>query len=1117
MTATAESSYKVSFTPPGNDCFTLSILWDGVHVPRSPFQLDINFPDASKVKVDGPHPCVEGTGPVHTFIDTSEAGEGKLSAKCTGNRFRNVPVHVTATAESSYKVSFTPPGNDCFTLSILWDGVHVPRSPFQLDINFPDASKVKVDGPHPCVEGTGPVRTFIDTSEAGNGELRVKCVPSGEDGSPVAVALTKEQTGQYTAVFKANKPGSYIVDITFNEVPVPGSPFMVPIEERVVYKVYAWGLIVMPFELPREVTKLNGHVVFKPTGKELQLIIDNGAVPGTFKCTFEPERPGLHEVHIYNGKEPIQGSPFKVRVKPPLQPVVTGLHGVHCVDEAVPFQVDCTMAGAGKLVVRNELSGEKGQKIHHIEKTSILDTVQRKGCEGLYDGIFVPKVAGKHLVYIDWCGTQIDEAPFVINAFHRNQPVKLPPTIEPHKTAEIEVFGNLHDILSASAIGDRTGNAQVTIVQDEGSRRSVVYFTPLFADTYTLSVFLNESHIEGSPFRIEVGSPQRDTPEKVKDDVTTSLHVSQPYLPSVEGIDGAHAFIYQEDILALSKPLELKQPCAFRVNVHGAGPGTLKVSSSGPSKCNVVILDCKDNHGVFIVKCLPSRPGVYTLKVYWKEQPVQGSPLTVTFALPIVITGLNLSTVLFHVGELYKFHARTDAIGAEDFNVSVKPASGAQVRIFEVLNLNYHVSVLPQKVGEHEIAVTYGGQHIFGSPFQVVFQEQGNASKCRLVEEDEPMQDGKVCLVVDTKGAGDGELTAEVKKMQGQSSVPCEVEAAKHAKYRVCFELPDSDAEYMVSIKYDGNHIPKSPFQLVLSDQPAASVCRAEGDGLRFAEVNKESHFVVYTDCSDAHLTVNIEGEYEVVKPFIKNKYGGVYSVHYVPKIPGDHKIDILWDSQPIAGSPFTASVLRPLKADTITVDRCSTRDVTFGNPVRFGIMAKDQTLAQRLKVIAYLADRAITGKVTQRHEQSYTASFDPPEPGNYRVIVSCENQQVPGSPFTMRVCQPPLPNKVKAFGRGLREGVVGHNCDFTVDTKGAGAATLVVEVMGPNGPVRADIKNIPKDERAVCASFLPAHEGEYTIAVLWADTHITGSPFKLDVHVPCKPLPYQDEGTVSI
>ena len=1102
--------WVVTFNPPLPDVYTVHVYWNDIDVLNSPFTISTIRMDASKVKVEGPY---SNQTPVLAICDTSEAGEGTLTAKCTGNRYGDVSVHVTPTGNNCYKVFFTPPGNDRFILSIFWDGLHIPHSPFELDVNVPDASKVRVDGPYRCTEGTGPVHTYIDTSEAGEGKLQVKCVAICEDGGPVEVDLARKQAGRYTAVFMANKPGTYNVDITFNEKPVPQSPVGIVIEEPLIVRK-AWGVIEIMLKLPREVTELNGHVVHRPTGNKLELNIDSGVVPGTFKCTFKPQHPGRHDVHVNCGRKAIQGSPFEVLVKPRLQPVVTGLRRDQCVDEAAPFQVDCTTAGEGKLVVRSEL--DKGQKMHHTGRTSILDTVQREKCPGLYDGTFVPKVVGKHLVYIDWCGTQIEGSPFVINAFHRNRPVIVPTNCEPHKPVKIEVFVSIHDILSASAIGDHTGNAQVTIVQTKESRRSVVYFTPLFADTYTVSVFLNESHIEGSPFRIEVRSPRRDR-EGGEQDPNEKVPV-QPYFPE-ESVDGhGNGFIMTEDIRALSKPLELKLPCTFRVDVRKAGTkGTLDVFPSGPSKCSVTVDRNGDHSGVFIVKCLPSGPGVYTFKVHWNKQPVQGSPLTVTFALPSVIIGLNLSTAVFHVGELYKFHAHTHAIGAEDFKVSVKPASGAQVHIFEVLNLNYHVSMVPQKVGEHEISVTYGGQHIFGSPFQVVFHEQSNASKCRLVEDDQPMANGKICFLVDTKGAGKGELTAEVQKMQDQSSVPCEVETVKGAKHQVWFQPQDGDAEYMISIKYNGTHIPRSPFQLVLSDrQPTASVCRAEGDGLKFAELGKESHFVVYTDCTDRNLNVDIKSELEVVKPFTKNLDRGVYSVHYVPKMPGDHIIDILWNDQPIAGSPFTASVLRPLKPGIITVDRFSTGDVTLGKPVRFGITAKDKALAQKLKVVAYLADQAITGKVIRHHEQSYTASFNPTEPGNYRVIVSCGHQQVPGSPFTVRVHEPPMPNKVKAYGRGLNEGVVGHPCIFDVNTTDAGAATLVVEVIGPKGPVKADIQRT-KEKRLVNASFLPVHEGEYTVAVLWSDTHINRSPFKVKVHAPNKAPLNLDECAANI
>ena len=58
-----------------------------------------------------------------------------------------------------------------------------------------------------------------------------------------------------------------------------------------------------------------------------------------------------------------------------------------------------------------------------------------------------------------------------------------------------------------------------------------------------------------------------------------------------------------------------------------------------------------------------------------------------------------------------------------------------------------------------------------------------------------------------------------------------------------------------------------------------------------------------------------------------------------------------------------------------------------------------------------------------------------------------------PGSPFVLRIGEPPDASKVRVFGPGIEDGVLySFQSMFLVETHGAGAGQLAVRVRGPRG-----------------------------------------------------------------
>ncbi|GCC45488.1 hypothetical protein chiPu_0029754, partial [Chiloscyllium punctatum] len=85
----------------------------------------------------------------------------------------------------------------------------------------------------------------------------------------------------------------------------------------------------------------------------------------------------------------------------------------------------------------------------------------------------------------------------------------------------------------------------------------------------------------------------------------------------------------------------------------------------------------------------------------------------------------------------------------------------------------------------------------------------------------------------------------------------------------------------------------------------------------------------------------------------------------------------------------------------------------------------------------------------------------------------------------------------VKAYGSGLRGGVVGSPAPFTIDTKGAGTGGLGVTV---EGPCEANIECLDNGDGTCSVSYLPTEPGDYLINILFAGAHIPSSPFKASI-----------------
>lgn len=131
------------------------------------------------------------------------------------------------------------------------------------------------------------------------------------------------------------------------------------------------------------------------------------------------------------------------------------------------------------------------------------------------------------------------------------------------------------------------------------------------------------------------------------------------------------------------------------------------------------------------------------------------------------------------------------------------------------------------------------------------------------------------------------------------------------------------------------------------------------------------------------------------------------------------------------------------------------------------------------------------------KDEGIYRVTYTPSIIGRHTIELAYENKRLPSSPFVIQTVMPCDPTLCKASGAGLERGTTGEICKFIVDTKlaGIGGLTLAIE-----GPSETSLKYMDDKNGSCYVEYVPTERGEYEITIIFGNTHIPGSPFKVSV-----------------
>ncbi|XP_026548294.1 filamin-C-like, partial [Notechis scutatus] len=152
--------------------------------------------------------------------------------------------------------------------------------------------------------------------------------------------------------------------------------------------------------------------------------------------------------------------------------------------------------------------------------------------------------------------------------------------------------------------------------------------------------------------------------------------------------------------------------------------------------------------------------------------------------------------------------------GLQAMTAQVTSPSGkmAEAEIIEGEDSAYSVRFVPQEMGPHTVNVKYRGQHVPGSPFQFTVGPLGEGGSHKVRAGGPGLERGVASVPAEfsiwTREAGAGGLSIAV---EGPSKAEIAFEDRKDGSCGVSYVVQEP-GDYEVSIKFNDEHIPDSPF-----------------------------------------------------------------------------------------------------------------------------------------------------------------------------------------------------------------------------------------------------------------------------------------------------------------
>uniref|UniRef100_A0A8C5JGL2 Filamin C n=1 Tax=Junco hyemalis TaxID=40217 RepID=A0A8C5JGL2_JUNHY len=817
-----DGSCAVSYLPTAPGEYHINILFAGRHIPGSPFTAAVTAPfDPAKVTASGPGLERGRAGEAAVFsVDCSQAGEAELTIEIRSEAGVKAEVLVQNNRDGTYAITYTPACAGAYTITINYGGLPVPNCPVRVTVDpAVDTSSVKVYGkgvePRGVLREVGTEFTVDARALAPTGGPHVRARVLNPSGTPIDTFVTDLGDGTYRVEYTPFEEGLHLVEVTYDDVAVPKSPFRVGVAEgcdptRV--RAHGPGLEGGVVGTANHFTVETRWALTPPQpSPALQMPCPSHVPPhgplmlsllGGLGWAGQVWRPGGHQPAprrsgdewVPPGQDVLAppGAPRPPRrPRPPNQPpnpfsplslvflaVSIGGHGLGAclgptiqIGEETVITVDAKAAGQGKVTCK--VSTPDGAELD-------VDVVENH--DGTFDIFYTAPEPGKYVITIRFGGEHVPNSPF-----------------------HVMVSGALHF--------EQQGSHLPSLPLDQATEEPPATTENLRPFNLVIPFTVQKGEITGE-VRMPSGKTARPSITDNKDG-TVTVH----YAPSEKGLhemdiryDGNH--IPGELLGGTGGHWEVSEESGCNYALDGLLWGGLSLAVEGPSKAEITCQDNKD--GTCTVSYLPTAPGDYSIIVRFDDKHIPGSPFTAK------ITGDDsMRTSQLNVGTSTDVSLKIAETDLSLLAATIRAPSGNEepCLLKRLPNRHIGISFTPKEVGEHVVSVRKSGQHVTNSPFKILVGQSEIGDAGRVKVWGQGLLEGHTFevaeFIVDTRSAGYGGLGLSI---EGPSKVDINCEDMEDGTCKVTY-CPTEPGNYIINIKFADKHVPGSPFTVKVTGE----------------------------------------------------------------------------------------------------------------------------------------------------------------------------------------------------------------------------------------------------------------------------------------------------------
>ncbi|XP_070493670.1 filamin-A isoform X2 [Chironomus tepperi] len=653
------------------------------------------------------------------------------------------------------------------------------------------------------------------------------------------------------------------------------------------------------------------------------------------------------------------------------------------------------------------------------------------------------------------------------------------------------------------------GTVEVTVLNPNGLPEQVdCRFNNDKALTYSVSYI---PKMEGQ-HKVVVNFNGRDVPKS-------------PFDVKVEGVAGNAELVTASGPGLQADGVMVKRPTYFDIHTKDAGKGVPEVIILDPQghKTSVAAKVRQIENNLWRCDYTPGAVGLHSVNVFYAGKAIPNSPFGVRVSptsdsKKVRAFGRGLQPTGVRVGDVADFRISTEGAGDGVPHVQILGPGGqnTQFELKAINNSTFDGFYKPTKEGRYRVMITFAGQEIPKSPFDVVV---GPKKESSIKAFGPGLHSGIVNkparFVVETNG----ETGALGFSVAGPSQAKIECHDNGDGSALVTYH-PTAPGEYAVHILCDEEDIPKSPFmsQVIVSPSdihPENIKVYGQGIEPNSVDIGKKTQFTIdHKQAGVAPLEVKVSDSIGRPVPVqVVETSENVKQVYYTATTTKPLTVEVNYGGVAVPNSPFRVYANAPLDPSKVQVfgPFIDNPDVKPNQATHFIIDASEAGNGDlEVSVVNDATKQAVPINLIDNEDNTYTVEITPEAPGTYTTNLNYGGLKVPFNKKTVITsAQTSTVDVSKVQVEGLEQSVVMNGkTEFQVDMAKLGqkidTSKLTCSITAPSG------KNVPSkvisQNEVFKILYTPFEAGRHTIELSYDNVPIPGSPFVIHVKSGCDP-----------